>query len=971
MENLIFRFLFVVLLLSGSELNGQCNPVIINNSLELTGEGEGDNNVLSNVCFNDYRLFFTVNFEYRALLQDEVATLTFSYNTLAFEHIDGINVTGSNVTNVTETQDMNDPERNIMTIELELPTDLSGNVFDVFIFISGRAPDPHPSYVVLEEEFIIAELKFNNTVCQTKDILVIPEVVPYSNYLTVPNFSATTPLSTQDFFIDNLKPVIFNVENMIVDVDWTDNVTSGIRRTCYMQPGAEITVRSGVTLHLKDYNFIPCGQLWQSNFWDSMILEPGATLILENCIFRGGMKGIKAESGSSISLESCTFKFFESFSTTEYAAIELNGSVSVEKFDNNIFDLCDVGVRVLNGQDIDLSASSLDNSNYFLHGVLKGIDMLGSEATIKNNRFVSTLPITSRITKGLLHVENNEIDYFNWGLFANGGDVIITRNKFGQGLSMTPNGTGDMPRFGKRAIILSLPNGADIEDNTIRAEKIGIQTSFVLNENSEIWDNSIEVVATEPNAYGINTFFAANHRLENNYIYGSGHQASIRVGSLHGCEVVDNTTQATSTGNGIVISGGSGNTVEQNLISNNPLNGILNYSSEGNTYDDNDIYALYQGLSIEPASGREQWITCNNFLNGGTDLNIESVIGIQPHHQNLTRVSGSAARAPGLSAFDIQASRFEYDQTQPANGNLQLFVDPNNDGGLFDPQNGPSLNELPCSNNVGYDGIMTPEEFSEAIASLDADDYWMQLRLLLGRYYATHGPNSRPDCVPECRLTELATQEAILRQAMSGTEGLSSSNTETNVKSIAMSQYNQLSGEGENTISTFPPCGDIVLEPLYESTYTKIVKYIATEKLSNTDISELRVVADYCPQEYGEVVEWAKGLLHTQAYYDYENNDCDSSEIDQRNIVEIPKDWNITLFPSPASDIVQVGMGDADYDTVDITVTDMKGRQVSHQHYGSDAVISIPLVGIANGMYLMTITVDSRETITKKFTVQH
>ena len=58
---------------------------------------------------------------------------------------------------------------------------------------------------------------------------------------------------------------------------------------------------------------------------------------------------------------------------------------------------------------------------------------------------------------------------------------------------------------------------------------------------------------------------------------------------------------ASSSQNGIVVSGGSGNEVMQNLVDNRPHNGILNVSSFMNEYDDNDIFARDNGLSVQPA----------------------------------------------------------------------------------------------------------------------------------------------------------------------------------------------------------------------------------------------------------------------------------------------------------------------------------------------------------------------------------
>lgn len=305
------------------------------------------------------------------------------------------------------------------------------------------------------------------------------------------------------------------------------------------------------------------------------------------------------------------------------------------------------------------------------------------------------------------------------------------------------------------------------------------------------------------------------------------------------------------------------------------------------------------------------------------------------------------------------------------NDDCQLFVDPNNDGGLFDPQ-GPSTVEVPCSENVGSTlPALTPVIFCEKMMALSTEDYWTKLKILLGRYFATHGPNQLPDCIQECHLTELARMEATLRQGMKGQPGQSAGQTMQAARAIAISQYQQLSGEGNNTVNPIPPCGNIVIETLYKETYTKIVKLVATQTLTHAELEQLESVAALCPHEYGEVVTWARGLLTMYGRYDYVKQNC-NREVEQReSYSEDEREMDMKHYPSPADEIVTVELSGAEHKHHTITIMDFWGRTVKQVELIGSETIEIGVSDLDSGYYFLSCKSEEEILMTKSLIIHH
>ena len=83
-----------------------------------------------------------------------------------------------------------------------------------------------------------------------------------------------------------------------------------------MSAGAAIVIKSGNTLTINDSEFFSC-----NNLWESITLEPGATLIANGCRFEQARYAIAAQANTTVHLSNCTFK-------DNYIGIKYEGDAS-------------------------------------------------------------------------------------------------------------------------------------------------------------------------------------------------------------------------------------------------------------------------------------------------------------------------------------------------------------------------------------------------------------------------------------------------------------------------------------------------------------------------------------------------------------------------------------------------------------------------------------------------------------------
>jgi len=107
------------------------------------------------------------------------------------------------------------------------------------------------------------------------------------------------------------------------------------------------------------------------------------------------------------------------------------------------------------------------------------------------------------------------------------------------------------------------------------------------------------------------------------------------------------------------------------------------------------------------------------------------------------------------------------------------------------------------------------------------------------------------------------------------------------------------------------------------------LKQIENDTLSLIDLTTLEPIADACPNDLGEAVYWARGLLsmyQNKRYPDFE--DCFSDgKIEPRLMnAERQQSEKLQVFPNPASDNVNIVVNLSEYESGEIVIQDIHGN---------------------------------------------
>ncbi|MBK7232333.1 MAG: hypothetical protein IPH93_08720 [Saprospiraceae bacterium] len=483
-----------------------------------------------------------------------------------------------------------------------------------------------------------------------------------------------------------------------------------------MLPGSSITVRSGNTLKIQDNYVIAC----DGHRWNSIEVESGATLILENTVldnghfevnalagstviatgstFKDGAVGIHAEEGSKIVVDNCNFYFSGSLYSF------YSGEPSI------------LGNRTFAGILADNSNIDVSNESTF-DNLLNGIKGFNSNISVEDCSFTNisdfgtnnwTLGnafnhngkgIHSGSTSGnTLKIENSVFDDVMCGIYTRGVNSTVIGNE------MTEVLTG--MQFDH-----SPGRNFDIKGNTISAEARGINFSWTgevlstaINEENDITltgANSIGIDLTETRGQlklidhndvsvgegqtGINLFNSQNFWTFNNTVLSNGSLArpNFGIGIFGGRNNITLCNLLNSSNSGSANSG--------LFVSESPNGGHAGNLAEGWHFD---FHFVSDALGTVFASNRMD--DANHGLALGYPLSqIGAMIGQQIHKGNRwigTHTIG-AANYGGIQ--DFENSRFIIHAEDQSNPDLSPnnFEELENQGWFeHDPANHFTLN---------------------------------------------------------------------------------------------------------------------------------------------------------------------------------------------------------------------------------------------------------------------------------------
>lgn len=753
--------------------------------------------------------------------------------------------------------------------------------------------------------------------------------------------------------IDNLTDVLgtFDLENVIADVlvagtlTFNSNATIGPGLNFFLSEGSSIIIESG-TFVTKSGGFISACD----NQMQGVIIEAGANLDVNGVSIINAAEALRLESGSRLSAIDCRF-------VDSGTGIQISGSVLVLSFEGNTFQNCDFGINAENAGSLDIIGTA-SGPNQFLNCNSMGIRYWKTSGKISNNIFDNCrFGIFIHRATGSSTIENNVVNGIETA-------IAVLESTYTKIEGNTIGESFPIPRYG----IYSDLSSTVIEDNPlIKATWRGV--AIYHPTWLTLWDNS-DIQVNGNDAHGIYLWKdqVGNGVVMQNNITGNMLNC-IYATSCAGKNISANNLSG-GNNQGVALTGGGDMIVGGNTIYDSPNNGIGVYSSVGNRIAFNQINGKNNGLRVGNNS-MTQSIFCNDFQSGTVDISTKSVLGPQYHHNNEFRKVGSEAKTNGLAPDEIDQSRFI---VELCNNNSSTCKHPENWSGngffrmgQFDP-NG-STDEWTegtyCYNPPGLGQLGSPDYWCWLMAnihsssSLDQRQFWIQRYIAL-KLNSQNNKQLIPDpcilchCNPDdCGMTELieaeqAVNDVLVSAADSGEDYFET--ISTGVETIILEL---------DTIT----CYDETFE-LYRETYRTLLKNMIRIELVPSEVDDLRNTADLCPDVYGEVVYWARGVLdHRGEIHSYNDILCgvEENNIEQRVRKETVSPFKI--IPNPANNYFTLVNNTHEIYKVDIV--DIYGQQCNSQTVLNER-LEVDCSTYPPGLYIINIIGKDGRIVTEK-----
>jgi phage gp45-like len=147
------------------------------------------------------------------------------------------------------------------------------------------------------------------------------------------------PGCSQPLFSNGIQRVFID-GTLIFDQDFCFIGPTNLGDTeIYMAPGAEIVVQSGVTLTLDQVVMFSCDQLWES-----IIVEDGGTLLVNNSLIEDGTRAILAEPNATVKVTNSTFSDNFVGVSTPSGSISASNNTQIE-LSGNTFETSSEGLK--------------------------------------------------------------------------------------------------------------------------------------------------------------------------------------------------------------------------------------------------------------------------------------------------------------------------------------------------------------------------------------------------------------------------------------------------------------------------------------------------------------------------------------------------------------------------------------------------------------------------------------------------
>lgn len=459
--------------------------------------------------------------------------------------------------------------------------------------------------------------------------------------------------------------------------------------------------------------------------------------------------------------------------------------------------------------------------------------------------------------------------------------------------------------------------------------------------------------------------------------------------NFNGVDIFKNSVFGNNNFSGIRAYSGSDSNIDLNQITGNPQYGVAAFSTTAPIFQCNQIESKTYGLYIGEGSPTER-IATNHFDEADIDLYLASSIGKQEYTGNWDWENIDA-----VSGYDVQDNYFvvsaEILQDPSGNSALDKRLAPppgNYPSGLFEinPDGTDETCEgTPGRNLIGDDPIdcWLFDELSRK-RSVDYDKYWVSTYQFLRHYLKDSDVSEWPielwDYEPEMMTmlkAEVSYRDLLNKKNME----LKSMTQQLTTDQIAqdyplLSSLKQFANERDQLVSELVDeqmellndidSGYEMFDLRREMFHLELKSKYNSELITDVDLDRLTVIADLCPEVYGDVVYVAQWLLIVyEVEYLPPSDPCDENlEQRSRDVEDLEL---ISVYPNPAKDRITIESGSDIEGIVTVYAADGKAL-MTNSIFGK--IIEMQVGHLSQGIYFIEIIPTGQKPRVHKIVIQ-
>jgi hypothetical protein len=715
----------------------------------------------------------------------------------------------------------------------------------------------------------------------------------------------------------------------------------------------------------------------------NIIIENGGTLeIINTNIYLKNDKFIQVKAGGLLKISNSTFNTCDGIGNWSGIIAEPNCTIDFK--DVNLFN-AKVGVHIKG----NLNVTDFRRMNIVGNANSDAGIMFSGTSFIFGNIILPIIGNISGCKKGIVSNSANpnltlrwaEINDCEIGIEVNGGNILLEHSDFNN--CNSPNIIrNSSASINSNTVVGDFSTSIYCENSlvTLNSCQIGTPSHRGLNgirasNNHGILINDTDIYTIMNGLFMFRTYFTVNLStidveygmtgngiwtancdgsiIDNNYISTNALRSSLTSYLNYDLEIVNNdiSHEGPAITQAILGLGSHGNIISQNIIESNTATISLNNSSS-NTMECNIIPSATKGIDIKHNSDLHT-IKGNTINASLSDLQIQSVIGQQPHHGNV--FAGGTAEAIGLDDQELILSQFK------VNPSFQNHMPSNpipDNGEWFVPESNPEP--------FNCDGIIIGPYFNEDIC-----EYWKILkkikdtqpnRFFINLYHVLYRAKKDtsfhlPDCI---RLDTLLTQlcgvikitdifaeltkpsldqnkMATLRQHGVQYIAETDENKKEEMRAMLHDEFMRLKEIKENNDSlrldslrhdlNLLECDSVIIQKWKEI----LLLYIKFRVNDSVAVADRRAVLDYsmhCDDEYGDAIYLARIMASTFTDEDFDQYDgCISPPHFQPKVSNVQDLLEfVKVFPNPGTGLINIEMPHSF--TGLCTVMDIMGNQI-------------------------------------------